>query len=130
MLTYKQNIYCENVQHALDFLPLKVVPLLTGFKHKPHFLLIGNKNYSKMGVYFSVDESLCSLQFRSPYPSLHSVLNLILHSQCIHIAPAADCLIKAFNPSLFPATKLAVAIHTQHSLTILCFSLSKNHQPL
>jgi hypothetical protein len=79
-LTYKQNVHCENVQHVQDFLLLISVPLiLKRLKHKPRFLLTGNKNCSQIGapdtvhcalrnsalVCFSMDESLCSSQFCS-----------------------------------------------------------------
>jgi hypothetical protein len=51
MLTEKQNINCESVQHVVDFPLLKIVVLLASCKHEPqHFLLTANQNYSKTGV--------------------------------------------------------------------------------
>jgi hypothetical protein len=88
------NVHCENVQHVLDFPLLNtMLLLLVSCKHEPqNFLLIADENYSKTGpidtvppfariilrkVWFTVDKSLCSLQFWSLYPSLHLLLGII-----------------------------------------------------
>jgi hypothetical protein len=75
----ERNAHCENVRHVLGFALLKTaLLLLASCKHETRFLFTANENQSEAGVTdtvptfpqiilqkicFSMDESLCSLQF-------------------------------------------------------------------